>query len=149
MVLAEKQSLVKSPLVRRWRHPAEHKAHAMNPRLDSEEPDLCTRAQQLRAQRVTQAGVASLGRGEKTKKKKNIEHHNDDVKDATTHIKASSVILSLAASCQTCEGQYNRVIVRHDTEIAFCHAAGSGTCVGVPAKGLAKPRIGWRALIAL
>ena len=40
-------------------------------------------------------------------------------------------------------------MARHDIRVAFFHAKGSGNVVTVPAKGLAPPSVGWRALKAM
>jgi hypothetical protein len=55
----------------------------------------------------------------------------------------------MAASAMDHRGQHRCLIGRHDVRVAFFHAKGSGNVAMVPAKGLAPPGMGWRALKAM
>ena len=76
-------------------------------------------------------------------------HTREDVTQATPPIKVARMVLSMAASARDYRGQHNCLIGRHDIHVAFFHAKGSGNVVMVPAKGLAPPGVGWRALKAM
>jgi KUP system potassium uptake protein len=73
----------------------------------------------------------------------------EDVTQATPPIKVARMVLSMAASARDHRGQHMCLIGRHDIRVAFFHAKGSGNVVMVPAKGLAPPGVGWRALKAM
>eukprot|EP00959_Pyramimonas_sp_CCMP1952_P458109 9476078-Pyramimonas_sp.AAC.1 len=55
----------------------------------------------------------------------------------------------MAATKTNAKGQRDWLIGRHDIQVAFFHAAGSGKVVIIPTRGLAPPGVGWRALKAM
>ena len=73
----------------------------------------------------------------------------EDVTQATPPIKVARMVLSMAASAKDHRGRHTCLIGRPDVRVAFFHAKGSGNVVMVPAKGLAPPGVGWRALKAM
>ncbi|CAK0791790.1 unnamed protein product, partial [Prorocentrum cordatum] len=76
-------------------------------------------------------------------------YNREDVAQATPPIKASRMIVSMAATKTNAKGQRDWLIGRHDIQVAFFHAAGSGKVVIIPPRGLAPPGVGWRALKAM
>ncbi len=76
-------------------------------------------------------------------------YSREDVTQATPPIKVARMVLSMAASARDHQGLHKCLIGRHDIRVAFFHAKGSGNVVMVPAKGLAPPGTGWRALKAM
>ena len=59
-------------------------------------------------------------------------HAREDVTQATPPIKASSIIVSLAATKTNAKGQHDCLIGRHDIRVAFFHAKESGRVVIIP-----------------
>ena len=76
-------------------------------------------------------------------------HACEEATQSTPPIKAARFIVSQAASRRNAKGQHEKLIGRHDVRVAFCHAKGSGNVVRIPAKGLERPGVGWRALKAM
>ena len=75
-------------------------------------------------------------------------HVRENATQATPPIKASRIIVSLAATKTNAKGPHDCLIGRHDIRVAFFHAKGSGRVVIVPPEGLAPPGIGWRCVKA-
>ncbi|CAK0864461.1 unnamed protein product, partial [Prorocentrum cordatum] len=76
-------------------------------------------------------------------------YNREDVTQAPPPIKASRLIVSMAATKTIAKGQHDWLIGRHDIRAACFHAAGSGKVVIIPHRGLAPPGVGWGALKAL
>ena len=75
-------------------------------------------------------------------------YFREDVTQATSPIKASSIIVSQAVSKTNAKGQHDCLIGRHAIRVAFFHAKESGRVVIIPPKGLAPPGVGWRCVKA-
>ena len=72
----------------------------------------------------------------------------EDVTQGTPPIKSSRIIVSQAATETNAKGQHDCLIGRHDIQVAFLHAKGSGRVIVISPKGLAPPGVGWRCVKA-